>query len=242
MYKKSRLVSSVDRGPPSWTQLRRSDKEHMPFANTKEIDTRENSGSSESTSSSDSTQLVQNAASELGSSAQPGEVNTFLQYIKNHFPALGNFQLPDMSCDEKEKSPYTFDTLEQVMHVSIRDEMHDLSSSNTMNEDEKVSTAEGNSNVRITESALLGKYAADVVKEMSEISSASGNASNEHASVESTSPHLSNDGFGPTDCDGVHLSSCGHAVHQGCLNRYLSSLKERYVSFSFIHTTHLFLC
>lgn len=229
LLQKSRLVSSVDRGPPSWTKLRRPDKEHMPVANTKEIDTRENSGSSESTSSSDSTQLVQNAASELGSSAQPGEVNTFLQYIKNHFPALGNFQLPDMSCDEKEKSPYTFDTLEQAMHVSIRDEMHDLSSSNMMNEDEKVSTAEGNSNVRITESALLGKYAADVVKEMSEISSASGNANNENASVESTSQHLSNDGFGPTDCDGVHLSSCGHAVHQGCLNRYLSSLKERSV-------------
>ncbi|PKI62077.1 hypothetical protein CRG98_017450 [Punica granatum] len=37
------------------------------------------------------------------------------------------------------------------------------------------------------------------------------------------------DGFGPVDCDGIYLSSCGHAVHHGCLDRYLSSLKERYI-------------
>ncbi|CAJ2670351.1 unnamed protein product [Trifolium pratense] len=233
LLQKSRLVSSVDSGPPSWTQLQRSDKEHMPVANTKEIDIiaiNQNSGSSESTSSSDLAQSAQNAANEIASSGQPGEVNPFLQYIKNHFPTLGHYQLPDMSCDEKEKSPYTFETLEQVMYGSIRDEMNDLLlSSNLMNEDEKVSSDEGNSNVKTTGSALLGKYAADVVREISAVSSASGNACNENASVESTSHHLANDGFGPTDCDGVHLSSCGHAVHQGCLSRYLSSLKERSV-------------
>lgn len=232
MYKKSRLVSSVDRGPPSWDQLRRSDKEHMPATNTKEIDTmpvNRNSGSLESTSSSNLTQLDQNAATELACSGQPGEVNASLQYIKNHFPALENFHLPDTSCEEKEKTPYTFETLEQIMYSSIHGEMHDLLlSSNLMNEDENVPTVEGNSNVTTTGSALLGKYTADLVQEMSDISSASGNACNENASLESTSTHLANNGFGPTDCDGVHLSSCGHAVHQGCLGRYLSSLKERY--------------
>ena len=108
--------------------------------------------------------------------------------------------------------------------------MHDLLlSSNLLNEDEKVSTVGGNSNFIIdTGSVLLGKYTADLVQEMSEVSSVSENASNETASVESTSQHPAYDGFGPTDCDGVHLSSCGHAVHQACLDRYLSSLKERY--------------
>ena len=38
---------------------------------------------------------------------------------------------------------------------------------------------------------------------------------------------VSLDEFHPTDCDGVHLSSCGHAVHQICLERYIKSLKER---------------
>ncbi|CAK8541646.1 unnamed protein product [Lathyrus sativus] len=233
LLQKSRLVSSIERGPPSWTQLRRSDKEPMSVCNTKEVDKtaiNQNSGSTESTLSSDLTQSVQNATSELASSGQPVEVNTFLQYMKNHFPALGDFQLPDTPGDEKEKPPYTFETLEQVIYVSVRDQMHNLmSSSNFIDEDEKVPSAEGNSNVRITGSALIGKYAAEIVREISEVSSASGNAGNENASVESTSQRLENVGFGPTDCDGVHLSSCGHAVHQGCLSRYLSSLKERSV-------------
>ncbi|CAL5434533.1 unnamed protein product [Camellia sinensis] len=49
------------------------------------------------------------------------------------------------------------------------------------------------------------------------------------APSESSSPLAAYDGFGPLDCDGIHVSSCGHAVHQACLDRYLSSLKERYV-------------
>ncbi|KAJ4789311.1 E3 ubiquitin-protein ligase PRT6 [Rhynchospora pubera] len=35
--------------------------------------------------------------------------------------------------------------------------------------------------------------------------------------------------FGPIDCDGVHISSCGHAVHQECHERYLFSLKQRFI-------------
>ncbi|XP_078428667.1 proteolysis 6 isoform X2 [Wolffia australiana] len=33
--------------------------------------------------------------------------------------------------------------------------------------------------------------------------------------------------FGPVDCDGVHISSCGHAVHRECHDLYLSSLRRR---------------
>ncbi|KAG5009802.1 E3 ubiquitin-protein ligase PRT6 [Glycine soja] len=234
LLQKSRLVSSVDRGPPSWAQLCRSDKDRTPIINTNEMDTLPincNSVSLGSTSSSHLSQFVQNAAKELASCGKPGEVLTFLQYVKNKFPALSNFQLPDTYYHDKENTPYTFETLEQGMYFSVRDEMHDLLlSSNLLNEDEKVSTVGGNSNFIIdTGSVLLGKYTADLVQEMSEVSSVSENASNETASVESTSQHPAYDGFGPTDCDGVHLSSCGHAVHQGCLDRYLSSLKERSV-------------
>ncbi|XP_061343240.1 E3 ubiquitin-protein ligase PRT6 [Gastrolobium bilobum] len=231
LLQKSKLVSSVDRGPPSWAQLRQSDKEHMPIINTKETDTLAMNWNSGSTSSSHLTQLVQNAANELASSGQPGEVNLFLRYVKNQFPVLGNFQLTDTCYEEKERTPYTFETLERGMYFCIRDEVHDLMlSSDLMNEDEKVPTAGGNpNNIIDTGSVLLGKYTADLVREMSENSSASENACGENASVESTSQHPAYDGFGPTDCDGVHLSSCGHAAHQGCLDRYLSSLKERYV-------------
>jgi len=30
--------------------------------------------------------------------------------------------------------------------------------------------------------------------------------------------------LGPNDCNGMHVSSCGHAVHHECLDCYLSSL------------------
>ncbi|CAJ1799097.1 unnamed protein product [Sphenostylis stenocarpa] len=224
LLQKSRLVSAVDRGPPSWSKLCRSDKEHTPVINTKETDTLTmnwNPVSSGSPSSSHLNQFVQIAAKELASCGKPGEVLTFLQYVKNKYPALVNFQLPDTCYDEKEKAPYTFETLEQAMYFSIHDEMHGPQlSSNLTNMDDKVLTAGGNTNIILdTGSVLLGKYTADLVQEMSEISSVSENASNETVAVKSTSDHQSDDGFGPTDCDGVHLSSCGHAVHQGCLDR-----------------------
>ncbi|XP_017418232.1 E3 ubiquitin-protein ligase PRT6 isoform X1 [Vigna angularis] len=232
LLQKSRLVSSVNRGPPSWEKLCQSDKEHTPVINTNEPNTSTmnwNTVSSGTTSSSHLNQLVQIAAEEVSSSGKPGEVLTFLQYVKNKYPALVNFQLPD-TYDEKEKAPYSFETLEQCMYLSIYDEMRLPLSSNLMNMDDRASTAGENSNIIIeTGSVLIGKYTADLVLEMSEISSMSEITSNESASVESTSQHPTYDEFGPIDCDGVHLSSCGHAVHQGCLDRYLSSLRERSV-------------
>lgn len=36
--------------------------------------------------------------------------------------------------------------------------------------------------------------------------------------------------FGPNDCNGMHVSSCGHAVYHECLDCYLSSLWKRYNS------------
>ncbi|KAH7287171.1 hypothetical protein KP509_32G041800 [Ceratopteris richardii] len=41
---------------------------------------------------------------------------------------------------------------------------------------------------------------------------------------------LPQDDVGSNDSLGVHMSSCGHAVHQECLDRYLSSLRQRYQS------------
>eukprot|EP00250_Pteridium_aquilinum_P003618 c13921_g1_i1 orf=503-7018(-) len=41
---------------------------------------------------------------------------------------------------------------------------------------------------------------------------------------------LLHDYVGSNDSVGVHMSSCGHAVHQECLDRYLSSLLQRYHS------------
>lgn len=171
-----------------------------------------------STSSSYIAQLVLNAANELVSSGQRSEVDTFLHYVKDQFPILGNIQLPDTSYEEKEKIPCTFETLEQDMYFSISGEM----------DGDKVSTSGGDPYiVGDAGSVLLGKYLADIARDMSKNSSASDNVQSENTSAESSVKNLASYSFGPTDCDGLHLSSCGHAVHQECLDRYLSSLKER---------------
>ncbi|KAI9116015.1 hypothetical protein K1719_012945 [Acacia pycnantha] len=224
LLQKSRLVSFVDRGPPSWSQLCRTDKDHTSVSKLKTADTLAmdwTSGTSGSTSSSHLAQLVLNAANELVSGGQRGEVNAFLRYVKDQFPMVGNIQLPDASYDEKEKIPCTFETLEQDMYFSICGEMND---------DDKISSSGGDPNiVRDAGSILLGKYMADIARDMSKSSSASENVHSENTSVECTLQNMAKDSFGPTDCDGLHLSSCGHAVHQECLDRYLSSLKERSV-------------
>lgn len=228
--KKSRLVSFVDRGPPSWEQFCRLEKENVSTATGKVTDQSETSSSSGSPgliSSSLSAQLVQNAVNEF--CGQPEEVNTFLGFFKPQFPALRDIQVPHISKDGSGRSVYSIETLEQEMYFSILREVHDnLLHSDVSKEDNKISAAEGDfEKTRDSESALLGKYIVALWREKKESPSGSQDSHNDDASVESTSKCPSYDGFGPSDCDGIHISSCGHAVHQGCLDRYLSSLKER---------------
>ncbi|XP_078178382.1 proteolysis 6 isoform X3 [Carex rostrata] len=47
--------------------------------------------------------------------------------------------------------------------------------------------------------------------------------------VTGSSSGLGKTRFGPVNSDGVHISSCGHAVHQECHERYLFSLKQRFI-------------
>ncbi|KAJ7950320.1 E3 ubiquitin-protein ligase PRT6 [Quillaja saponaria] len=237
LLQKSRLVSFVDQGPPSWQELCLSDKERTSISQSMVtesmvIDTAEmnsSSGDFESPSSFKLVQFVQNAVNELASCGPPGDVTAFLRYVNYRFPALRNVHLPNTSNDEWERTCHTSDTLEQALYFSIHREMKDnWLCSNSTNEGEKFSTAGGDLNKRTdARSILLVKYIAALSREMNENPSASEIAQTTHASVLSTSQLPTCDGFPPPDCDGVHLSSCGHAVHQGCLDRYLSSLKER---------------
>lgn len=174
-------------------------------------------------------QLVQNVVNEFSDYAQPGELSAIVEFVKAQFPSLRNTQVPRASKDVNDRTIYTFETLEQDMYFYVRKEMHDnMLVSNSGVENEKFAAAEGAlKSGRNSESVLLGKYMAALSREMMEHPSASESAHNDKVQMESTSKLFAYDGFGPADCDGVHLSSCGHAVHQDCLDRYLSSLKER---------------
>ncbi|KAF8397487.1 hypothetical protein HHK36_016404 [Tetracentron sinense] len=236
LLQKSRLVSLVERGPPSWEQIFQSDKEHLSITANEVADPfgrNTVSCSSEMISSSHLAQFVQNAVNESAHDGVPSEVDTFLDFIKARLPADRSIQLPNTSRGTSMNVAYSLEMMEEYMYESIQRDLHGiLLPSNITKDDQKFSTAEeGLTRSRDTESALLGNYIASLSREMSENSSASENAlsSIEDTSSKSTIRFAAYDGFSPSDCNGIHLSSCGHAVHQECRDRYLSSLKERYI-------------
>ncbi|XP_050384189.1 E3 ubiquitin-protein ligase PRT6 [Argentina anserina] len=254
LLQKSRLLSFIDRGPLSWEQPRSADKEHVPKTKDEVIDQfgsqlfsgsgmvssshvrqlehhnrkKVTGQSGTNTLSSGSgvvlprhlRQLVEKAVTEFSRHGRPRDVDAFVEVLKGRFHNLRNIQLPCESNDERESTSYSFETMEEDMYVSIRRELHDKL---------KCSSAEGDrENIEHTAFMLLGNYIAALSRERTEDPSSSESAPNDNGPME-CSRMSAYDGFGPADSDGIYLSSCGHAVHQECLDRYLSSLKERYL-------------
>ncbi|GAV69454.1 zf-UBR domain-containing protein [Cephalotus follicularis] len=197
LLQKSRLLSFVDRGPPSWEKIHQPEKDYVPISTSKVVD---QSGVITSTSSSSVREI------QLPSTSNDSRENT----------------------DGRESTMYDFEIVEQDMCVRICKEMHDNLLHLDSMEAEEIMDAKGvlASN---RDTAMLGNYVTALSREMPDHALASETVRNEGMVVESTSQLPCYDGFGPADSDGIHISSCGHAVHQGCLDRYLSSLKERYV-------------
>ncbi|KAM2518006.1 hypothetical protein PS1_032847 [Malus domestica] len=234
LLQKSRLLSFIERGPLSWEQPRWIDKEHISIT-TNEVNDQSglstlSSGSGPQLVPSDPCRhLVQNAVTEFACHGQPRDVDALIDFLKGRFHELRNIQVQRESNDEREKTLHTFETMEDDMYICIQKEMHDKMLHSNPLEDKGFSTPEGDQEeTKHAEFMLLGKYIASLSRETTENPSSSESAPNERVTVDS-SRLSAHDGFGPTDCDGIYLSSCGHAVHQGCLDRYLSSLKERYL-------------
>lgn len=218
-------MSLIDRGTVSWDQPYWRD-EHASSIPRRNLDQSELSTSSGGISSPQLAQLIQNAVKEYASHGLPGEVGAFLDFVKSHFPPLRNIQVPGTSNVKGEKIIFSFDTLEEDIYLSVRKEMHENMHSK-LNEDENLSKVASSLVTEDSKSVLHVKYIAALSRELAENHSTSESAHNVSMPVESLQPTTFNE-IDPVDCDGIYLSSCGHAVHQGCLDRYLSSLKERY--------------
>lgn len=193
-------------------------------------------GNSGLISSAQLNQLIQNAVNEFASDGQPREVNAFIEFIKARFPSVRNIQLPYTSNDTRERTTFSFEALEEHMYVTIREQMgKSLLDSDFVQVGPSSPAIDRNSTGGVAESLLLGKYIASLSKETINKPSASGNTRSRSAALSKSSTPLSDyQGFGPLDCDGIHVSSCRHAVHQACLDRYLSSLRERQVLYSYV--------
>lgn len=227
LLQKSRIVSFVDKGPPSWDQGRQSDGEEnsiYAFARTDLPARGANAVSAESLPSSQFVQLVEDAVDEFAAQAHPVELNAFIDYLKSQFPELRKIKNPGKAAEKRDKTAYSFESLEQELFLSIHKEISFIYDSNFKRDSEGISSGEDATNLGYQVPLLLGKYIASLTKESKDPS--------QNSNVHKMEPSVqipSYEEFGPSDCDGIHVSSCGHAVHQGCLDRYLSSLKERLI-------------
>ncbi|MBA0830361.1 hypothetical protein Goarm_014899 [Gossypium armourianum] len=240
LLQKSRILSFVDRGPPSWDRW--SDKEQGSIpTNRVTYQSGSNASSSSSGLASQLLQLTENPVVEFTNNeqGQSSEVSVILEFVKSRFPSVRSNEAPSASSNDRHNTAYDLETLEEDMYICIHKEMNDNSLISSFQKDEISSGAESSpENGRGAESDILGKYIVALSSEASENSLASQKINSNRGLTESTLQPLFYDGFGPLDCDGIYLSSCGHAVHQGCLDRYLSSLKERYVQRSLFEGAH----
>ncbi|MBA0576111.1 hypothetical protein Golob_025188, partial [Gossypium lobatum] len=240
LLQKSRILSFVDRGPPSWDRW--SDKEQGSIpTNRVTYQSGSNASSSSSGLASQSLQLTENPVVGFTNNeqGQSSEVNVILEFVKSRFPSVRINEAPSASSNDRHNTAYDLETLEEDMYICIHKEMNDNSLISSFQKDEISSGTESSpENGRGAESDVLGKYIVALSSEASENSLASQKINSNRGLTESTLQPLFYDGFGPLDCDGIYLSSCGHAVHQDCLDRYLSSLKERYVQRSLFEGAH----
>ncbi|XP_058099239.1 E3 ubiquitin-protein ligase PRT6-like isoform X1 [Magnolia sinica] len=200
---KSRLTSFVERGPPSWEEVHLSDKEHLSIMKSEMTD-------------------------------PSAEVFALLDFIKARVPLIKYTEAPNASYDTSTDMASSPETLEDDIYQSIQRGIHDvILHSNVIEDDQKcsISCGLGSTKDRNAESAVLREYIASLASETSKHppSSQNGLLRNENVPPQAAVQIRAFDGFGPTDCDGIHASSCGHVMHQECRDRYLSSLRQRFI-------------
>ncbi|VFQ88675.1 unnamed protein product [Cuscuta campestris] len=227
---KSKLLSLLDKGPPMWEQTRRSGKEPMfTFGEAEDIPPKIDASSRlEVVSSLEFSDLIQNAVNDFASKGQPREVEMFVGFIKSHFPTMSSIEPHCRLNIAKEKGKDMCESFDNYLYSLVQErKIKNFSCLDFICSDKKslsvqdIFSSNGND-----ESLVLEKYIASLYREILDNSSGSGNV---YSSLLEDRKHVAAyDVFGPSDCDGIYLSSCGHAVHQGCLDRYLQSLKERY--------------
>ncbi|KAK9126954.1 hypothetical protein Scep_015800 [Stephania cephalantha] len=204
LLQRSRLVSFVDRGPPSWKEAYQLNKEEV---------------------------VNKNSGSEIAHDEVRSEVDTSRDPFKPRLPATRGIQLPSGSQNMNLNPRNSNEMIEDDIYQCVwRDTHRTLQHPNDLEDDQCLSTSyvgEGPTGSLSEESLLLGEYIASLSSGTSEQPTVSINFHRETFS-KNHAQFASFDGLHPTDCDGIHISSCGHAIHQECRDRYLSSLKERY--------------
>ncbi|PKA61914.1 E3 ubiquitin-protein ligase UBR3 [Apostasia shenzhenica] len=223
LLQKSRLTSFVDRGSPVWQDDGPSNKELCSARKERLNDT---SGCS----SSSPFQLVQNTDIEIDYNIEPADVDVFLNFIRERIPDFRRIQSPKIShYYGGDSSLWLYDIENDIFQFILEDLCKMQSQTHVYGEHDRSLFGIADSTDSKVSGSVLGKYIACLSRKTSKQHSSSmygllhvGNQSSKSKAATNKSNR-----FNPKDCDGIHISSCGHAVHQDCHDRYLTSLKQR---------------
>lgn len=245
LVQKSRLLSFAESGPPSW-ELRPQKTENVSVPNERHEanESALDSGSGESTSTTELWLLIQNALDgENGD--EPLEVEGLIEILRTQLPV--NARTADhhiVSDDSDVNLPPSGDDIEDDFVIIDENDVGKDTSSimiGSCSESAAVARKEMEAGSNDTISTVLAEYVAAISRLMSNQQQVAENHSEAPHRVSSALNFRASafDGFGPNDCDGIHVSSCGHAVHHECLDRYLSSLRQRYNSRIIFEGVHI---
>lgn len=217
LLQKSRLTCFVQRGPISWDDADQSDKEMSLSARKGVIEL------------SGDTLGIRDKLFQSGglhtAGVQPAESQAFQDLCGEWLLEVSDTRPANASCGRNNSLPLTSELLEKDIYQSVIGELCGAQySSNALygeinHSKSEVTVVSSRSNASssyllVEDGALLSR---NVFKNHTE------NVSDSNALAMRVNM------FGPKDCDGIHISSCGHAVHQECHDRYLTSLKQRHL-------------
>jgi len=215
LLQKSRLATFVEMGNPSWDNLSQANKTSGSIR-------RENSTDSSGAGSSSSEELVRDTTVEVVSTDLDNmEVDALLDFSNEQHPLIRYIScFPSGHCIGNADDNISLETIEADVYKSIVNDLVGIQDGDqTLPTSNLVAGSKTSTSPR---SSVLGTYVTCLSTKY-RLSSLSDVASR------SSAPVTIRNRFGPADCDGIHISSCGHAVHQECHDRYLFSLKQRYI-------------
>ncbi|XP_074582392.1 E3 ubiquitin-protein ligase PRT6 [Curcuma longa] len=239
LLQRSRLTTFIEKGPPSW--------EDVCWENKIQSGDREHSNDSLSGSDSNSmVQLNENYAVQSPFDLEPVEVVTLLGSLEEQVPDMRKIHTHNMFPGTGREDSIPLEKLEDDIYLSaVRNILNSKSNPGDLVREQTYlnkDTAVNSKKDRMSEFFVLGECVVRLLRESKQNhSSIYGLQRIANLSSRSIAPSVPINGFGPYDCDGIHISSCGHAVHHECHDRYLSSLKQRYnrrLGFEGIHVVN----
>uniref|UniRef100_A0ACD5TSD6 Uncharacterized protein n=1 Tax=Avena sativa TaxID=4498 RepID=A0ACD5TSD6_AVESA len=215
LLQKSRLATFVEMGNPSWDNLSQANKTSGSIR-------RENSTDSSGAGSSSSEELVRDTTVEVVSTDLDNmEVDALLDFSNEQHPLIRYIScFPSGHCIGNADDNISLETIEADVYKSIVNDLVGIQDGDQTSPTSNL--VAGSKTSTSPRSSVLGTYVTCLSTKY-RLSSLSDVASR------SSAPVTIRNRFGPVDCDGIHISSCGHAVHQECHDRYLFSLKQRYI-------------